>query len=212
MIHYQPKFVDAVELPFKGRVVVTCNVDPESLKILPYLDGSIKDKLMLFRIAAGFRAHWFSTNRENEGRVLTEMPHFLRWLLDYQVNPGVIDPYHTRFEIKSFHHKTLVLEAQKEQPESLMAELISQAMINQRGLVKKGEKITLTATALTKAIEDVQLGNSLRQLGGIGNLGKLLHKVVDQKLSPHLTEKPKATHGLTKYSLDPWAGEEGETE
>lgn len=207
-VMYQPKFVDVTELPFKGRVFLTCNVDPESLKILPYLDGTIKDKLMLFRMAEGFQPHFFNTNQENEARALTELPFFLRWIMDYQIHPDIVDPKNPRFYVKSFHHKTLVAEANSEQPESLMAEILHQAMMLKRGDLKKGEKAKMTATELARVIEDAQLGKSLQQLGGIRNIGKLLHKVQEQKLSPHLTEKPKLSKGITKYTFDPWTMEE----
>jgi len=206
VVNFQPKFMDSTELPFKGRVILTCNVDPESLKILPYLDGSIKDKLMLFRIAARFQPHFFDNNRESEGRALAELPHFLRWLLDYKVNPAIIDIHNPRFLIRSFHHKTLVQEANSEQPESIMAELIHRAMVSVQATVKKGESKKMTATELAQEIEGVDLGNTLRQLGGIVHMGKLLHKVIEQRLSPHLTEPPKrSTGGATRYAFDPWA-------
>ena len=207
---YQPKFVDTTELPFMGRVFVTCNTDPESLKILPYLDGTLKDKLMLFRMRKEFRPHFFNTNRENEQRVLTELPFFLRWLMDYVLPVGVEDCYHPRFGVVSFHHKTLVDEANREQPESLLSELIHSAMVNLRGSVGKTEWVKLTATDLAKSIEDAQQGRSLQQLGGIRNVGKLLHKIIEQGLSCHLKDLPKATNGTSRYTFNPWAlGEDG---
>lgn len=207
---YQPKFVDTTELPFMGRVFLTCNTDPESLKILPYLDGTIKDKLMLFRMKEGYRPHFFGTNGENEARALSELPFFLRWLMDYKVHPDIVDPNSPRFEIASFHHKTLVAEANSEQPESLMAELIHGAMVNLRGATEKGKLVRLTSTELVRAIENAELGRSLQQLGGVRTMGKLLHKVVEQKLSPHLSAPPKIIHGSNKYTFDPWAGGESE--
>jgi hypothetical protein len=205
---YQPKFVDTTELPFLGRVFLTCNTDPESLKILPYLDGTIKDKLMMFRMREGYRPHFFGTNGENEARALSELPFFLRWLMDYQVNPEIIDSNSPRFEIASFHHATLVAEANSEQPESILAELIHMAMINLRGATKKGEALRLTSTELVRAIENAELGRSLQQLGGVRTLGKLLHKVVEQKLSPYLSAPPRIIDGTNRYSFAPWAGEE----
>lgn len=207
---YQPKFVDAAELPFLGRVFLTCNTDPESLKILPYLDGTIKDKLMMFRIKEGYRPHFFGINSENEARAQAELPFFLRWLMDYKVNPAVLDPHSQRFEIASFHHATLVAEANSEQPESLLAELIHAAMINLRGTAKKGEQHRLTMTELCRAIEAADMSRPLQQLGGVRTLGKLLHKVIEQKLSPHLSAPPKIIHGTNTYTFDPWAGEEQE--
>ena len=210
---YQPKFVDTTELPFLGRVFLTCNTDPESLKILPYLDGTIKDKLMMFRMKEGYRPHFFGNNGENEARAMAELPFFLRWLMDYPVNPAVIDPHSQRFEIASFHHKTLVAEANSEQPESLMAELIQAAMINLRGSTEKNQTLRLTTTELVRAIDNAELGRSLQQLGGVRTMGKLLHKVIEQKLSPYLLAPPKLVRGSNKYSFDPWVegDENGDT-
>jgi hypothetical protein len=204
---YHPKYMTPTQLPFKGRVILTCNVDPESLKILPFLDGTIKDKLMLFRISPTYNPHFFSTNTENENRVLQELPHFLRWLMDYKVHPGVIDPNYPRFEIKSFHHKQLVDEANSEQRESILAEVIATAMVTQRTVVKKGEKLRLTATELVSLFEAVGASKTIQALGGVVYLGKMLNKVVEQKLSVHLTKPATKTHGRTMYTFDPWAEE-----
>lgn len=204
---YHPKYMTPQQLPFKGRVILTCNVDPESLKILPFLDGTIKDKLMLFRISPTYDPHFFTTNTENENRVLQELPHFLRYLMDYQVHPGVIDAANPRFEIKSFHHKQLVAEANSEQRESILAEVIASAMITQRPTVRKGEKIKLTATEIVSLFEGAGYGKTVQQLGGVVYLGKMLNKVIEQKLSAHLTAVPTKTKGRTRYTFDPWAEE-----
>ena len=213
---YQPKYVDSTELPFMGRVFVTCNTDPESLKILPYLDGTLKDKLMLFRMKKDFHPHFLNTNAENEQRVLNELPFFLRWLHDYKLEPGVEDVHNPRFGVISFHHETLVNEANREQPESLLAELIHAAMVNLRGTVAKTSArpaiVKLTATELAKAIEDAQQGRSLQQLGGVRNIGKLLHKIIEQETSCHLKEAPGMTHGTSRYVFYPWEMAEDEPE
>jgi hypothetical protein len=205
MMRYEPKFVNAVDLPFKGRVVVCGNIDPESLRILPTLDGTIKDKIMLFRIDPNYRPHFFDKNSDNERRALTELPHFLRWLLDYQVDPNVVDKSNTRFAVRSFHHPSLVIAANVEQPESRLAEIITLTMDTIRGGVKKGQLVTMTATEFSQAVHNAQLQGALRDLGGIRNVGKLLHKVVEQKLSPFLTTQPKVSGGYHKYSFDPHA-------
>jgi hypothetical protein len=205
---YHPKYVTPTQLPFKGRVILTCNTDPESLKILPFLDGTIKDKLMLFRISPDFQPHFFNTNTENENRVLQELPHFLKHLMDYKVHPGVIDAANPRFEIKSFHHKLLVAEANSEQRESILAEVIASAMVSQRTIVKKGEKIKLTATEIIGLLEGAGYGKTVQQLGGAVYIGKMLNKVIEQKLSVHMTKAPSKSMGRTKYTIDPWAEED----
>jgi hypothetical protein len=80
---YMPKFKDSTELPFLGRVCITLNLDPDSLALLPAMDGSFADKVMMFKIAENFDPHFFRTTQENESRIMGELPFFLRWLLDW---------------------------------------------------------------------------------------------------------------------------------
>jgi len=71
--------VDKV-IEWNGRVVVTCNTDPESIRILPDVDLSNRDKINLFRIAD---RDSFSFPRNVEEIILAELQFFLRWLLDW---------------------------------------------------------------------------------------------------------------------------------
>lgn len=204
-VRYEPKFENAAELPFKGRVVVCCNVDPESLRVLPTMDGTIKDKIMLFRINPDYRPHFYSKNSENEQRIMNELPFFLRWLLNYQVHPQVIDNKNTRFSVHSFHHPSLIEEANSEQPEARLAEMIESLMEVIKGDYKPGQLAKLNATKIMQGFEVAQVDRFVQQLGGIRNIGKLLNKVFEQGLSPYLTEKPKTIHGKTVYTFNPYA-------
>jgi hypothetical protein len=202
-VRYEPKFVNAAELPFKGRVVVCCNVDPESLRILPTMDGTIKDKIMLFRIDPEFAPVFLPKNSENEGRVMREMPFFLRWLLDYQVDERVVDRKNTRFAVKSFHHRDLIDEANSEQPEARLAEMIAQIMKVKRGDVKPGATCRMNVTELMQAADDAQVSRHIQSLGGMRNVGKLLHKVIEQNLSPFITDRPRKINGYPTYTFNP---------
>jgi hypothetical protein len=198
---YQPKFMDAIELPFLGRVFVTCNVDPESLRILPTLDNTIKDKLMLFKLSSSFTPKFYNTNSQNEEMVLKELPHFLRWVLDYQVDSRVIDPLYKRFEIKSFHHHELVEQANLESREYVLSEYIEQWLVVARKAYKKGEIVELTATALLSAIKEANNGQDIGSIKA-ENLGKQLHKLLEQNMVSELLSK-KMRDGRTVYAFMP---------
>ena len=206
-VRYEPKFENSAELPFKGRVIVCCNVDPESLRILPTMDGTIKDKLMLFRMNSTFTPHFFDKNSENENRVLQELPFFLRWVLDYQVHPKVVDNKNTRFSVVSFHHKDLVEEAKSEQMETRLAEVIRKLMSVEKGNYKPGQLMKVDVSELNLAFDSAGLGKQIQQIGGLNRLGKLIHKVIEQNLSPYIKEKPKKVHGYNTYTFDPHAQE-----
>jgi len=67
-------------IEWNGRVVVTCNTDPESIRILPDVDLSNRDKINLFRIAD---RDTFTFPRNVADIIQAELPFFLRWLLDW---------------------------------------------------------------------------------------------------------------------------------
>jgi len=105
-ISYQPKHKNARTVPWQGRIGITCNTDAQSISVIPSLDATIRDKIMLFKFEESYHPT-FLENRDQEAKILDELPHFLRWLLDWQPPASVLssDP---RFGVKPFHHPALV--------------------------------------------------------------------------------------------------------
>lgn len=103
---YHPKFRDQILLPWAGRVVITCNADPESIRILPDIEMSMLDKLSLFRIRTAERDFTGAADRIRE-----ELPAFARFLLDWPI------PDHckgdVRFGVKCYHHAELIETARQ---------------------------------------------------------------------------------------------------
>ena len=101
----EAKFRKAVKLPWVGRLVVTCNTDPESLKILPSIDINNHDKLMFFLCREGFKLN----DPEAEKKAQEELPAFAAFLADYRIPDETKGD--VRFGVKSFMHPDLVAEA-----------------------------------------------------------------------------------------------------
>jgi hypothetical protein len=114
---YHPKFRDQLLLPWAGRVIVTCNADPESIRILPDTEMSLLDKINLFKIRTARRDF-----RNAAERIQAELPFFARYLLDYQI------PEHCqgepRFGVKSYHHPELIETAQQSSKTAAFIELL----------------------------------------------------------------------------------------
>ena len=87
---------------WNGRVVVTCNTDPESIRILPDVDLSNRDKINLFRVA---ERDTFVFPRDVAAIIDTELPFFLRWLLDWQPPDEVLGD--TRYGVKTYCEHSL---------------------------------------------------------------------------------------------------------
>ena len=114
---YQAKFRDSIMLPWAGRVIITCNADPESIRILPDTEMSMLDKISLFKIAAAKRDF-----KDAGERIRAELPFFARFLLDYQI------PDHcrgdARFGVKCYHHAELIETAQQSSKTAAFIELL----------------------------------------------------------------------------------------
>ena len=180
---YHPKGFDSIEIPFKGRVVVTCNTDPESLRALPTLDGTIKDKIMLFKIKDGYQPEFCDSNYKNEERALRELPFFLRWLInDYTPPAEIIDPVYKRFEIKSFHHPELVHQAQAESPESIFVEYLDGWLSAKATGVTEPTKVRVSATELHQELCAIHQGFPYKA----NAVGSYLKKLFAQGMVPRL--------------------------
>jgi hypothetical protein len=100
---FEEKFMKAGMVEWLGRVVVTCNTDPESIRLLPNVDISILDKIMLMRCSR--RRPEFPEPEEMERTLSTELPHFCRWLVQWEIPPQCKGD--VRFGVKPYHDKHL---------------------------------------------------------------------------------------------------------
>lgn len=78
---YRAMYRDGLKTEWHGRVLCTLNDDASSIRILPNLDSSIEDKIIVLAFAEGKRD--FPDWGELDEIVSRELPYFARWLLDW---------------------------------------------------------------------------------------------------------------------------------
>jgi hypothetical protein len=204
---YQPKFRDSIELPFLGRVVVTTNVDPESIRVLPTMDASMKDKIMLFKMKEDYQPDFYDSNYKNEARILKELPHALRHLLDWVPPAEVMDPKYKRFGVRAFHHPDLIQAAQTETREYVFSEILV-PWIN--GKYNEGIKeVEIMASQLLKDLIGLSEGSaSVSKDFNVTSVGKQLGKLLQQGSVPELKGK-RICRGkiLWRFTFDDKEGE-----
>lgn len=132
-VRCEGKGVNACTIPWKGRIVVTCNTDKESLDIIPHLNATIKDKLMLF-MWGDWQARFLPAGR-TETVVAKELPHFLAWLRDWKP-PSYVLADNPRYAIKSYHHPTMIREALDASPAARLDEMLQLWREHQKGTEK----------------------------------------------------------------------------
>ena len=97
------KFKIDKTIEWNGRIVVTCNTDPESIRILPDVDLSNRDKINLFRVAD---RDTFTFPRNVADIIQTELPFFLRWLIDWTPPDHVLGD--SRYGVKTYCEDSLL--------------------------------------------------------------------------------------------------------
>lgn len=99
---YHAKFRKSETIIWKGRVIITCNADPESIRMLPDIEGSMLDKVMLFRVADTPKNFLGS---DMSSVIQRELPYFCKFILDYKIPEECRGD--ARYGVKAYHEETL---------------------------------------------------------------------------------------------------------
>lgn len=120
-IRFRRMRTDASQVLWMGRIIVTLNLDSESMDLLPGLEMSNLDKVCLFKCKQS--AAKFSQLNEDRLKVLSrELPAFCRWLLDWETPKEVLSS--SRYAVRSFHHPDLYEAAIERNPGFTFLELL----------------------------------------------------------------------------------------
>lgn len=157
-IEYHAKYVDAISIPWTGRVIFSLNMDANSLSVIPSLDSSNRDKLMALRISYLATSN-FPPNHRLEQTITDELPHFARWLLDWDVPKDIDDA--SRFGVKSYIDETIASAAYDNSSRSSVAELVEFFVKRVREL---NDSLTVWRGTLTEfqvMLHDINNGRSV---------------------------------------------------
>ena len=103
----QQKFKDATSVPWCGRILVTCNLDQQSLNIIPDMSRSNKDKITLLLSQANCEYRGFKSFGYNREQTRSELPAFARYIEELKIPQQYWDPY-KRFGVKAWQHPALL--------------------------------------------------------------------------------------------------------
>lgn len=117
---FNKKFGDAGLSKWLGRVIVTCNMDPESIRILPHVDVSNIEKTCFFKTSDTIPE--FPDMLEIRRLVGEELPWFARWLLEWPMPPHVAGA--SRFGVKHYHEREMLDSAMLSETSHAFNELL----------------------------------------------------------------------------------------
>jgi hypothetical protein len=156
-VSYHPKHKDSIEIPWYGRLLMTCNTDPQSLSVLPPMDNAVADKIMLFKLTD--YQHPFGKNSEVEEVIAQELPHFLRWLMAYSPPDEVVWEENKRFGVKPYHHPEMLHTAVEDNPATKLIEVVDMWAASMRRDSKSVTEWKGTTTQLYSSLMGVDEGN-----------------------------------------------------
>ena len=179
---YHPKFRDQIMLPWAGRVIITYNADPESIRILPDVEMSLLDKVMLFKVAKVERDFTDAADR-----IRAELPYFARYLVDYEIPEQCRGD--ARFGVKCYHHPDLIETAQQSSRTGVFLELLEMFKTSVFSDASREEWVGSSTQLLSDMLNDEATKHVAAKYSP-EQLGRLLGKMEAQNF-PGLRRMPR---------------------
>lgn len=110
-----------MEVEWNGRLMVSLNEDASSLSIVPQQDGSNRDKVIGLRVSDSSTQD-FPANEELEAIIESELPHFAKWLLDWEPPEEVVG--RSRYGVTAWFHPKLRDAARDNSPTQAVMEVL----------------------------------------------------------------------------------------
>lgn len=167
---------DGITLTPFWRISISLNNEPENLQVLPPLDDSLKDKMILLKARKHPMPMPVSTGAEQEifwNALKAELPAFVDYLLKMEIPSANKSD---RYGITHFHHPQLLEGLNELSPEHRLLEYIETFMASHVGLVWIG-----SATDLENELKGIFDWHELnRLLAGATSLGRYLGRLADR--------------------------------
>ena len=163
-VEYMAKYADAMSIPWTGRVIMSLNMDANSLSVIPSLDTSNRDKLMALLISDNATKK-FAPNKQLEAKIKEELPYFAKFLLDWKIPEGVEDV--GRFGVQSYIDPIIADAAYDNSSRSTISELVEFFVKRHREIFPDIDKWTGTLTEFQVAVHELNNG---RDVGSSRNL------------------------------------------
>lgn len=99
---YRAMYRDPQMAKWNGRIIVTLNDDIHSIQMLPDLETSMEEKIIILKL---IRGKPFPPRHILEPTIASELPYLGRWLLDWEVPAEIVGD--NRLGIHAYHHEEI---------------------------------------------------------------------------------------------------------
>jgi hypothetical protein len=197
----------AVSLKPFWRLSITLNDEPENLLILPPIDESLEDKIILlkaYKRPLPMETSTLEGQRRFMAALLAEVPAFLNLLVNYRIPERLKSE---RFGVTHFHHPELLASLSEMAPEMRLLAVIDAHLSDAD---RPAGSWMGTATELERMLYESKGAHEARRLLDWNNatgtyLGRLAKKL------PHRIKQERTKHSRIWFISPPhWAGIEPE--
>lgn len=208
---FHQKHCDAFMLQPFWRMSVSLNDEPENVQILPPLDDSVADKLMIFRAVKHAMPMPTGTASERAAfwaRLVSELPAFLKYLTSMKIPENLRCE---RFGIRHYHNVEIISMLNEIAPEFRLLNLIDATFFNAPDMSGTTQgPVLLTAEEIESGLthHDSPHAHAARTLLSWNNacgvyLGRIANKLPD-RVSMERTAKAR------RWKISPPEGVAGE--
>lgn len=128
------KHQNALTLRPFWRCTISVNLEPENLLVLPVIDQSIEDKLILLKVTRIGPPMPASTGAERDKfwkTLMSELPAFVDFLMKWEIPEKLRSP---RYGITHYHHPEILAAVSELSPENRLLSLIDRRVFAGTGL------------------------------------------------------------------------------
>ncbi|HIG29297.1 MAG TPA: hypothetical protein EYQ50_16505 [Verrucomicrobiales bacterium] len=175
-------------------LTLTLNEDQDALGVLPNLDGSIDDKLMILRVnkkPTPMPTVTADDQKKFWNTLISELPHFVHYLLnEHEIDKEILSD---RFTVKHYHHPWVTDQLTPVMPETRLLELLDMVLFSESSDSWVGSTTELFDSIISRGKRD-SLFTVCRGVVPLGKLMKRLElKQRDRVFSTNCHNKSKWT-------------------
>jgi hypothetical protein len=163
-VRYRTMYRPPAEVTWLGRPIITCNLDAMSMDVLPGLEASNRDKVILLKMKMP-TVVFPSLLAERSALLDKELPYFLRWLLDWEYPEECVKPG-SRYHVAEIQHGDLYRSALEASPGHEFMELLEDFIEEYReNMATRAERDVQRWTGNTnKLFTDIEAVEHMRPL------------------------------------------------
>ena len=212
------KYANTIDLKTYVRLVLCCNVEGESLQVLPPLTADIRDKIhLLLTYAAPIPSPEFVKGNEEDdpsakrelisSLIHQDLPHFLHFVDEVFETPEHLkEPKgFRRFGIKAQHHPEIVARLNQLEPSFQLLTALCEAIRNDPSNVGFAQKEGTAQELITYCVHwtrDAGKAMIQRLISSPVHAGRLLSQLAEDPTIPNVRKLGQDSAGTAQYIVE----------